>query len=353
MDYIKIKGYKSIKEVDLKLQPINILIGANGSGKSNFISFFEFLNYLYNKKLKEYVSLRGGEDKFLFEGSETTEEISFETSFNDGVNGYSAEIELSSSGFVFKSEHLIYKNNKGHNINNYGEEANIKATDNYRAKYVIKYLESYRKYHFHDTSRNSPFTKMSHAINDSYFLYDEGQNLASFLYKISENHKVVYNRIISTIQSIAPFFSDFYLKPNTEGYLRLQWHDKFSSTIYGANDFSDGTLRFIALATLFLQSDLPSTIIIDEPELGLHPFAVSKLAGMIKSAANRGTQIIVATQSSDLINHFSPEEVITVDRIDGETKFKRLSKEDLTDWLDEYSIGDLWQRSIIQSGQPK
>lgn len=353
MDYIKIKGYKSIKEVDLKLQPINILIGANGSGKSNFISFFEFLNYLHSRKLTEYVSLRGGEDKFLFEGSETTEEISFETSFDKGVNGYSAEIELSSSGFVFKSEHLIFNKDKGRNINNYGEEANIKTTDNYRAKYVIKYLESYRKYHFHDTSRNSPFTKMSHIINDSFFLYDEGQNLASFLYKMNENHKVVYNRIISTIQSIAPFFSDFYLKPNDEGYLRLQWHDKFSSTIYGANDFSDGTLRFIALTTLFLQSDLPSTIIIDEPELGLHPFAVSKLAGMIKSAANRGTQIIVATQSADLINHFNPEDILTVDQINGETKFKRLSKETLTNWLDEYSIGDLWQRSIIQSGHPK
>jgi predicted ATPase len=352
MDNIKIKGFKSIKEIDLTLNPINILIGANGSGKSNFISFFEFLNFLHNKNLKEYVSIRGGEDKFLFEGSEKTEEISFETSFDEGVNGYSAELELSSSGFVFKNEHLIFNKDKGRNINNYGEEANIKTTDNYRAKYVIKYLESYRKYHFHDTSRNSPFTKMSHITNDSFFLYEDGKNLASFLYNTNENDKVVYNRIISTIQSVAPYFSDFYLKPNKEGHLRLQWQDKYGSTIYGANDFSDGTIRFIALATLFLQSDLPSTIIIDEPELGLHPFAISKLAGMIRSASSRDSQVIIATQSSDLVNHFNPDEVITVDQINGESKFKRLSKEDLAEWLDDYSIGELWQRNIIHGGQP-
>ncbi len=353
MDYLKIKGYKSIKEIDLTLKPINILIGANGAGKSNFISFFEFLNFLHNRKLKEYVSLRGGEEKFLFEGSDITEEISFETSFDNGVNAYSAQIELSSSGFVFNNEHLIFNNDKGRNINNFGEEANIKTTDNYRAKYIIKYLESYRIYHFHDTSRNSPFTIMSHIINDSYFLYEEGKNLAAFLYKTNENDKVVYNRIISTIQSIAPYFSDFYLKPNEEGYLRLQWQDKYGSTIYGASDFSDGTIRFIALAILFLQSDLPSTIIIDEPELGLHPFAISKLAGMIRSATSRGSQVIIATQSTDLVNHFSPDEVITVDQIKGESKFKRLSKEELTEWLDDYSVGELWQRNIIQGGQPK
>ena len=124
------------------------------------------------------------------------------------------------------------------------------------------------------------------------------------------------------------------------------------SAIYGVNDLSDGTIRFIALAILFMQPSLPDTLIIDEPELGLHPNAIAKLAGMMKSAASRGTQVIVATQSSDLISYFSPEDVITVDMEDGASTFNRLSENDLSVWLEEYSLGDLWKRSIIAGGQP-
>jgi len=353
MDFIKISGFKSIKDTEIIIKPINILIGANGAGKSNFISFFEFLYNLYNRKLNEYVSLRGGEEKILHKGPKQTSEINFLTSFNNGQNGYNASLILGDTGFIFNNEFLVYRNDKGRNINEFGKEANLKITDNSRAKYVIKFLEGCRKYHFHDTSKTSPFTKMSHIVNDSYYLYEDGQNLMAFLYFVNQTQKVVYNRIISTIQSIAPYFSDFIFLPNAEGYIRLQWQDKFSSTIYGANDFSDGTLRFIALTTLFLQPNLPSTIIIDEPELGLHPSAITKLAGMIKSVSARETQVIVATQSADLVNHFEPDDIVTVDQTNGESRFKRLIKDELTEWLDDYSIGDLWQRNIIQGGQPK
>lgn len=353
MDYIRIAGYKSIKDIALKLQPINILIGANGSGKSNFISFFEFLNHLYNRKLKEYISLGVGEEKLLHKGSKETMDISFETSFDQGNNGYAATIRLGGDGFKFVDEHLIYQGDYGYNISNLEAEARLKITDNFRAKYIIKYLEGYRKYHFHDTSKNSPFTRVSNLNNDIYYLYEDGWNLAAFLYNINQNHKIIYNRIIHTIQSIAPYFSDFYFQPNPDENIRLLWQDKYSSTIYSANNLSDGTMRFIALTVLFMQPELPATIIIDEPELGLHPFAVTKLAGMIKSAASRTSQVIVATQSADLVNHFEANDIITVDQTNGESQFKRLVKEDLSQWLEEYSIGDLWQLNIIQGGQPK
>jgi predicted ATPase len=353
MDYIKISGFKSIREIDVELKPINILIGANGSGKSNFISFFEFLNKLYDKKLIEYIALKGGEDKILHKGSKNTSNLNFEVSFNKEINGYSAELLLGEEGLVFKQEFLLYQGKKGWNISTYRNEANIKTTDDLRAPYVKKYLKRLKKYHFHDTSKNSPFTKMSHIENDSFFLYEEGQNLAAFLYTIREENKTVYNRIIKTIQSIAPFFSDFFLQPNSEGFLKLNWQDKYSSVVYGPNDFSDGTLRFIALATLFMQPDLPDTIIIDEPELGLHPFATTKLAGMMKSAAAKGTQVIIATQSADLVNNFTPEQIITVDQIEGESRFKRLQSEELTHWLEDYNVGELWQRNILTGGQPK
>src|SRR5258706_12058135 len=285
MDYIEIAGYKSIKQVKVVLQPINILIGSNGSGKSNFISFFEFLNKLYERKLTEYIALQGGEEKILHKGSKITDVINFRIEFDNGINGYSAVIQKATEGFIFKNEYLLFKGDKGRDISNYDSEARIKTTDNFRAKYVIKYLTGYRKYHFHETGRNSPFNQMSHIQNDSYFLYEKGENLAAFLYFIQQKHQIVYNRIINIIQSIAPYFSDFYFQPNSEGFIRLQWQDKHSSTIYGVTDLSDGTIRFIALTVLFMQPNLPASIIIDEPELGLHPFAIFKLAGMILSVA--------------------------------------------------------------------
>lgn len=354
IDFVKIQNFKSIQTLDLPLKPINILIGANGSGKSNFISFFEFLNAIYNQKLQEYVGLRGGQDKFIFH-SETIRKnpfIELEISFDDFNNGYAINLQKGENGLIISQEYLVYQKDKGENINNYSDETQIQTTDNYRAKYVSKYLKSYRKYHFHDTGKNSPFSSTSHIENDSYFLYEEGDNLAAFLYTIKADFPKTYNRIVKTIQSIAPFFLDFYFQPNKTGYLRLQWQSKHSNFIYGVNDLSDGTIRFIALTTLFLQPNLPSSIIIDEPELGLHPVAIAKLAGMVRSAAARGTQVIMATQSVDLINHFEAEDIVTVDQINGESQLKRLSEQDLSVWLEEYNIGDLWQRNILIGGSP-
>ena len=319
MDYIEIKGYKSIKEQKVDFKDINILIGSNGSGKSNFISFFEFLNRLYNRNLQEYISLRGGEDKILFEGKDVTDRIYFNVEFNGGVNGYSATLKAGEEKLIFTDERLIYNRDEGSDISAYSTEARIKTTDNFRAKY-----------HFHDTGAKSPFTLMSHIENDIYFLYEKGENLAAFLYNIQKENPKDYLRIISTIQSVAPYFSDFFFQPNKENYIRLQWKDKFSNVIYGVNDLSDGTIRFIALATLFMQPELPQTIIIDEPELGLHPAAISKLAGLIKSVASKQCQVILATQSTDLISHFEPEDIITVDRINGESVFRRLDSESLS-----------------------
>lgn len=355
MDYIEIKGYKSIKSQRIDLAPINILIGANGSGKSNFISFFEFLNYLYNRKLKDHVALRGGDDKILHKGKKITSEISFRMEFGNGVNGYSVKLQSGDYGFIFLKESVSYqpgKQGSSWDISRSETEARIKLDDGFKAGYVRRYLNGLRKYHFHDTGSSSPFKQRSNIEDDIYYLYEDGMNIAAFLYNIHEENKIVYNRIIKNIQSIAPYFSDFYLKPNTENTLTLQWTDRYSDIVYGSNALSDGTLRFIALSVLFLQPNLPDTIIIDEPELGLHPAAIAKLAGMIKSSSTKGCQVIVATQSTDLISHFTPDDIITVDQVDGESVFKRLSNDTLEQWLEDYTIDDLWKRNIIKGGQP-
>lgn len=349
LDKIEIKGYKSIKELSLEIEPINILIGSNGSGKSNLLSFFSFLENIYKQNLQRYVALQGGVDKFLHKGSKQTSEISAKVSLKD--NAYSFRLEPAETGFIFIEEGAWYYNHMN-NLAVYTSEAKIKTTTSFRIRYIQEYLESIRKYHFHDTGPNSPFTRLSNLASDRFILYEDGRNLAAFLYEIRANYKKHYNFIIRIIQSVAPYFSDFYLEADTNGNIGLFWKSKYSSTIYSVNDFSDGTLRFIALTVLFMQPNLPSTIIIDEPELGLHPFAINKLSALIKSAAKKGTKIILATQSTDLISHFEPEDIVTVDLIEGASKFQRLSNASLEKWLADYTIDDLWKRNIITSGHP-
>ncbi len=354
MEQINIKGYKSIKEVNLILRPINILIGANGSGKSNFLSFFEFLKNVYQRNLQEYVALRGGVEKFLHKGEKNTEEISTKLSFKN-TNGYSFTLRKGEDRFIFLKEGLWYDNPYYTNpmdIASLGPESTLKSASVKRADYIRKYLNSLEKYHFHDTGENSPFNRESSTENDKFFLYNKGQNLAAYLFSIYNEHRLVYNLIVKTIQSIAPYFLDFIFRPENNGSIRLRWQSRHSSSIYGPNDLSDGTIRFIALTTLFMQPSLPQTIMIDEPELGLHPSAIAKLAGMIKSVAKKNCQVIIATQSTDLISHFEPEDIITVDQVNGESVFERLSSETLSQWLEDYTIDDLWKRNIISSGQP-
>jgi predicted ATPase len=353
MKRIKIKGYKSIKDLDLPLRPINILIGANGSGKSNFLSFFDFLKHIYNGNLQEFVALKGI-DTLLHKGVEVTNEIAAHLEFYK-KNAYSFTLKKGDTGLIFTKEGLWYDNHNHENpidIASFSTESKLRFATITKADYIRTYITELAKYHFHDTGKNSPFNKESNIENDKFYLYETGSNLAAFLFDIKEKHKIVYNLIIKTIQSIAPYFLDFYLIPESNGTIKIRWQSKSSSTIYGVNDLSDGTIRFIALTVLFMQPSLPKTIIIDEPELGLHPTAIAKLAGLIQLAKGKGCQVIVATQSTDLISHFEPEDIVTVDQIKGESVFQRLSSDTLGEWLENYTIDDLWKRNIISSGQP-
>ncbi|MBB1139711.1 AAA family ATPase [Myroides sp. WP-1] len=349
LDKVEIKGYKSIKELSLVIAPINILIGANGSGKSNFLSFFNFMKEIYKRNLQQYVALNGGTDRFLHKGNKITSDIFGKLYLRN--NNYSFLLKEGEGSFVFLNEGIGYLQSI-FNIASYGSEARIKNDNTIRSNYIREYLESIMKYHFHDTGGQSPFHKSSNIESDKFILYEDGRNIAAFLYNIKEEYLKHYNFIIRTIQAVAPYFSDFYLQPDENGNLRLFWTSKYSSTIYSSRDLSDGTLRFIALTVLFMQPNLPSTIIIDEPELGLHPFAIGKLSGMIKSVSKKETKVILATQSTDLISYFEPEDIITVDQLEGESVFKRLDSENLKEWLDTYTIDDLWKRNIINAGQP-
>jgi predicted ATPase len=362
-DYITIKGFKSIASIEkLELRPINVIIGPNGSGKSNFIGAFSFLHEIREGRLQDYVRKAGGAEQLLHFGSKTTEKIQFHISFMKGVNQYELDLALTKDDSLFPSNERVYFWKKEYSAP-YGEslrtresgmEAGISDSKGSKiADWVHVHMGRWRLYHVHDTSSTSPLRKTAQ-LNDNRFLRPDGSNLPAFLYLLLKKHPTEYSLIRRTIQSVAPFFDDFQLAPDplNEEAIRLAWMHKNSDQYFSASSLSDGTLRFIALATLFLQPEKlrPSVILVDEPELGLHPHAITLLASLVKQASQQ-TQVILSTQSSLLLDHFNPEDVLVADRVEGGTQFNRLDPSKLASWLEDYSLGQLWEKNEL-GGRP-
>ncbi len=360
---IKLEGFKSIVKLDMPMENINILIGANGAGKTNLISLFTFLGNLSHGKLRNYVEAEGGAERFFHFGSRHTSQILIDIKV--GSNGYHVEFSPNhdDDSLVFDREFCTFSQSsrtfslypkKGES----GFVSGEKAESYYVKKYTREYLEKCRVHHFHDTSSQASFKKTNKLVN-YYYLEKDAANLAPFLYHLKtskiESYRQSYQQIVSAIRSVAPFFHDFYLEPvGEEGdqSIILRWTHSKHEAPFSANVLSDGTARFICLATLFLQpvSRRPDTIILDEPELGLHPAALDVLADIIR-ATSRETQVICSTQSVAFANLFAPEDFIVVDSKDGVSEFRRLEKEPLEDWLQEYGMGDIWSKNLI-GGRP-
>lgn len=355
LDSITIQGFKSIFSLELELRPINVVIGPNGSGKSNFIGVFAFLRAIREGRLREYVTAAGGAEKVLHFGSKTTKEIFFHVSFANKLCEYKLGLRPGEDDSLFPAGEIGYPGEdapgQGFSEWQQGREAGISNTRSERswmtAKRVRHYLESWLPYHLHDTSSSSPIRKTAR-VDDNESLRADGSNLASFLYFLREKHIDFYGLIQRAVQRVTPFFDDFQLQPLRlrPDDIKLEWRHKSSDQYFDASSLSDGTLRFIALTTLFLQPPefRPSVILVDEPELGLHPYAIEMLASLIRQASVN-TQVIVATQSSLLLDHFAPEEVLVANRVDGGTQLTRLDSGQLAAWLEDYSLGQLWEKN--------
>ncbi len=353
---IEIENFKSIREMDLQLNPINILIGANGAGKSNFIGFFKLLKNMYDRNLQNYVAEEGGADNVLHYGLKQSENLKGVIEFNK-VNRYYFRLNPNQAGNLYYYSEGTQYNREGSlswdevDLGNGYSESTLINKQSGRYYYVKWYMTSFRVFHFHDTSKTAKIKQPCH-IFDNQYLREDGANLAAYLYALQQTNIKNFKRIEMVIRSVAPYFEKFDLKPDrlNPDSIRLEWKEKGSDAYFNAKHLSDGTLRFIALATLLLQPKAPQVIIIDEPELGLHPFAINKLAGLIKKAS-ANTQIIISTQSVNLVDNFEPEDIITVDREEGQSVFRRQDRETLKGWLTDYSISDLWNKNVI-GGRP-
>jgi predicted ATPase len=359
IEQVIISNYKSIRKLELPLQRLNILIGSNGVGKSNLISFFELAKAIIEQRFGSYTLEKGGIDNLLYRSRKESAYIKGLLDF-DNTNAFFFELRpsQSSKGYIemsgdyFNKEHCKTKDYASWNVTKWDsavEESCLVDNPQWRAGHIRKHFKSFTVYHFHDTSSRSPMRGECN-INDNESLRDNGSNLAAYLYRLQQTDEKAFKLIEGVVRSVAPYFKHFKLRPmpTNPDRITLEWEEKDTDMYLNGYSFSDGTLRFIALATLLLQTNFPQVIIIDEPELGLHPAAINKFAAMIKRASIK-SQILLSTQSTSLVNCFEPEDIIVVDRKEGQSAFKRLKKEDLTVWLDEYeySLSEVWEKNLI------
>ena len=366
---IRVEGFRSLRLVELEVRPINVLIGANGSGKTNLLDVFSMLAAIRQGTLRRWVALAGGAGDIVHFGADKTDELSIALSFDDDL-GHQYELTLS----VASNDGLVPTwEGAGRYVDDSGDmdieelpaergEAGISAegatrtgdpADHSPAAFVARQMDRWRKHHFHDTGAGSPLLATAR-LHDNRSLRGDGANLAAFLYRLSKTHPSRYDMILKTIRLVAPFLGDFRLRPMAlnESTIRLEWAHRNSPDFFDVSLLSGGTLRFIALTTALLQpSELrPRLILLAYPEFGLHPTAVDLLAALIRQAAGT-SRIIVATHSPILLDYFEPEDTVVVERRHNETILLRKTTEELRPWLEDFSLGELWEQNEL-GGRP-
>ena len=361
IDRLKIQGFKSLQDVDLELGKLNVLIGPNGAGKSNLVSYFQMLREMAEERLQVWIGKRGGADRLLTFGAKRTSQLSSRISIGDSYYEFMLE-HTDDDRLVFGEETSTVIGDQ-HKMESWSPGGSLE-TDLITLESSKEEDTSVRNFyasicragvfHFHDTSETA-LVKLTGSLHDNRYLRPDASNLAAFLYMLKHFRANTYEQIRKTVSLALPFFDDFVLerqKINPDEYtIQLMWKQNDSDYPFLASQLSDGSLRFICLVTALLQPDAPSTIIIDEPELGLHPYAISLLGSLLSSASER-MQVIVATQSPQLLDEFSVEDLIVVELRDGVSVFNRLKESDFNEWLKDFSVGELWDKNVLGGGLP-
>ena len=363
IEYLSICGFKSIRKLEnFELRPLNVLIGANGAGKSNLLDFFKMISAISQKRLQLFIKNKGNSDTLLFGGRKQTLSIDVALSFENNQYRYEFSLEPTANSIGFSGEKLSTVSGTSEWPGGGSESCMIDsfpdashAHQEEFATCILSDIENWRVFHFQDMSDTARVRNQSE-VRDNLRLRPDAGNLAPFLRRLREYYPNHYQRIIDLVHLDNPSFQDFvyHKNLNQDDIMELEWYEELGTSrmVFGPRQFSGGMLRFICLATLLNQPEKlqPSLILIDEPELGLHPASLTVLAEIIKQAAEL-KQVIISTQSAELISHFEPEDVVVVEQKDDESAFKRLDSEHIRHWLKDYDLGDLWNMNVF-GGRP-
>lgn len=356
---VSIEGFRSLRNIqDLELPQLTVLIGANGAGKSTLIRFFEMLSWmLKSQNLQEFVLRHGGGDDQFFMGARKTPRIRAEICLETvmGYNEYRFDLtHLSASDTVMVmneayrfSDRTYPDRAKWTELGEVGKESRLPGQKNKTAATITKLLRQCATYQFHDTSANASI-RNRWDVTETFRLRSDGGNLAALLLDLQSTDPRRYQLIVRQIQRVLPIFKDFVLEPQM-GKILLRWIGKHSDKVFGAHLTSDGSLRLFCLLTLLNlpPERLPDVMFFDEPELGLHPHAITLVSAMFKRLAVF-KQIFIATQSPYMVDCFELENVIVASANDGETVLRNLPREQYQAWLDdEYQLSDIWLQQAV------
>lgn len=358
---IAVEGFRSIRSMELNLSSeVTLLIGANGAGKSNVVDALALLGNVIDRQLQAAVDESGGFSNLIHRSSaDPPEEIAIKVWGGwDRAwrNGYEMRLRpgvddtaiLTESTKIHKED---FERPRKKALRGGSESALPGALkDNAPNQYLHDILSGVRVFHFDDTDRVSAPPLRTVSIADGETLHDDARNIAAVLYEMKAENPSAYQAVRRSVRNIAPFFEDFVLRPNRSERIRLRWRERGIDDVFPGSALSSGTLRFICLSVLLQQPNAPGTIVLDEPELGLHPAAIHQLAALMRLAGNE-RRIIAATQSVTLLGQFGIEDIAVVERRDGATVVNRPPHEELEEWLDEYSVGELWEMSVL-GGRP-
>jgi predicted ATPase len=363
--HLKLQGFRSIRETEIELKPVNVLIGANGAGKSNLVLYFHMLRACGQGALQEFISRNGGAAVLVHHGPKVTQTVNMDLEINakSGVGKYHLQLEIAAEDRLsVRNESLSGLDLEGKFRGSVGgpmaSEPHVRMfhfgdRDAHPSETQAQtFLTSIGCFHFQDTSLEGPLRRRV-SLEDTYWLRSDGGNLPAFLWRLRGEAPDSFARITKTLQQLLPWFRELVLTPEGQNILLRCRVEGRADTPLGVSQLSDGTLRLIALITLFHQprSRRPQMIVIDEPELGLHPAAEATIASLIRAAAAEGNQVLVATQSATFLSHFDPEHVIVAENEDGATTFERHTREELAGWLERYSLGQIWLKNLI-GGRP-
>ena len=370
IESLRVKGFRSLADVEIDNMPrATLLIGANGSGKSNLVRFFEMMSWMIRApRLNGFVQRYGGANDQLFGGSKISLQMEAQLAIrtNCGRNDYRFTLEYAQPDrFQFVDEAFRFtrvgsgaaapwqKLGHGHVE---AKIAEVRSSDEFvdfnpnAARVLVHLLRRCSAYQFHDTSFNSPFMTACDPTQRNY-LFSNGGNLAAILLRLEREYSRRFESICNYIGRCLPNFDRFQIEENAKPFL-LQWKAKGMDKTFGPHLTSDGSLRLFALITLLNlpSAMLPDVLLLDEPELGLHPAAIALVGDMIKAFAEE-RQVIVATQSPLLVDEFDLDEIHVLELTDGRTTIRRHDKKEYLHWLEKYTTGELWRKNLI-GGRP-